>query len=321
MDESTLVLGLVGVTGALFAAAIVSLVGGRRDARAEGRLEGLVSGRRARGEKAVESLLRPPAGDGEGLQLLGRLLPNLEGLRKLHEQADIDLDFEKILALAASLAAAGALVGYFLLPPLLIPLGAAGLGILPFLYLKRKKGKRIKEFLDALPEAVELMGRALRAGHGLASGFQLVAAELKGPLAHEFARVFEEQNLGIPLEDALRGMAERVPSMDVRFLVTAIIIQRATGGDLAEVLDKIGKLVRQRFELFGHVKALTAEGRLSGIVLLALPPGLLVFLAATNYGYIAPMFETPAGTKMLIATAVLQVLGAVSINKIVSIKV
>ena len=203
----------------------------------------------------------------------------------------------------------------------LIPVGSAFLGALPFLWLIRRKKKRIKKFLDAMPEAVELISRALRAGHGLASGLRLVADEMQGPIADEFGRVFEEQNLGIPIELSLRGMAERVPSMDVRFFVIAVVIQRATGGDLAEVLDKIGRLIRQRFELAGHVKALTAEGRLSGVVLLALPPGLLAFLCVSNYDYVSVLFTTPTGTKMLAITAVLQLVGALSIKKIVAIKV
>jgi tight adherence protein B len=116
-------------------------------------------------------------------------------------------------------------------------------------------------------------------------------------------------------------MADRIPSMDVRFFVIAVLIQRATGGDLAEVLDKIGRLIRQRFELHGHVRALTAEGRLSGVVLLALPPGLLAFLTFSNYGYVSPLFTTPIGTKMLLITAGLQFLGALMIKKIVAIKV
>ncbi len=144
---------------------------------------------------------------------------------------------------------------------------------------------------------------------------------MKGPVADEFNRVFEEQNLGIPIELALRNMADRIPMMDVRFFVIAVIIQRATGGDLAEVLDKIGRLIRQRFELFGHVKALTAEGRLSGIVLLAMPPALLGFLATVNYSYVSVLFSTPLGVKLLTVTAVLQVVGAWSIKQIVAIKV
>ena len=195
------------------------------------------------------------------------------------------------------------------------------LGVTPFLWLLHRRKRRVKQFLDAMPEAVELIGRGLRAGHSLASGMHLVAEEMEGPIADEFGRIFEEQNLGIPMEVALRGMSERIPTLDVKFFVIAVIIQRSTGGDLAEVLDKIGRLIRQRFELFGHVKALTAEGRLSGVVLLALPPGLLGFLSVSNYGYVSPLFTTPVGTKMLIATAFFQLLGAWMIKKIVAIKV
>ena len=145
-----------------------------------------------------------------------------------------------------------------------------------------------------MPEAVELISRALRAGHGLASGLHLVAEEMKGPIADEFNRVFEEQNLGIPIELALRNMADRIPVMDVRFFVIAVVIQRSTGGDLAEVLDKIGRLIRQRFELHGHVKSLTAEGRLSGVVLLAMPPvAARASLSFVNYDYVSVLFTTP----------------------------
>ena len=150
-----------------------------------------------------------------------------------------------------------------------------------------------------MPEAVELMSRALRAGHGLASGMQLVAEEMKGPIADEFGRVFEEQNLGVPMETSLRGMADRVPTMDVRFFVTAIVIQRTTGGDLAEVLDKIGRLIRQRFELIGHVKALTAEGRLSGMVLWPCRRACWPSSPSPTPTTSAPLFTTPLGTKML----------------------
>ncbi len=133
--------------------------------------------------------------------------------------------------------------------------GGALLGALPFFWLIRRRQKRISKFVDAMPEAVELISRALRAGHGLASGLHLVAEEMKGPIADEFNRVFEEQNLGIPIELALRNMADRIPVMDVRFFVIAVVIQRSTGGDLAEVLDKIGRLIRQRFELQGTSRA------------------------------------------------------------------
>src|SRR5512135_3817533 len=226
------------------------------------------------------------------------------------------------MLIVAGLVASGVALGLvFHLPLPAIPVGAAFLGMMPFLWLLHRKRRRIKRFLDAMPEAVELISRALRAGHGLASGLHLVAEEMKGPIADEFGRVFEEQNLGIPIEISLRLMADRIPAMDVRFFVVAVVIQRATGGDLAEVLDKIGRLIRQRFELAGHVKSLTAEGRLSGIVLLALTPGLLAFLSFSNYGYVSVLFDTPTGTKMLAITAGLQLLGALMIKKIIAIKV
>jgi tight adherence protein B len=250
------------------------------------------------------------------------LLPKFEDIRKLYEQADVNLGFDKFMMIVVALAALGGVVAIATrLSYVFVPVGAVAMGLAPFFWLIRRKRKRVQAFVASMPEAVELMSRALRSGHGLASGMNLVAEEMKGPVAQEFGRVFYEQNLGVPIETSLRGMADRVPSMDVRFFVTAVIIQRGTGGDLAEVLEKIGKLIRQRYELFGHVRALTAEGRLSGIVLLALPPALLAFLTAVNYRYVAPMYTTPGGTKMLAVTAFLQVVGALCIKKIVAIKV
>jgi tight adherence protein B len=291
---------------------------------AEQRLEGLTGapGKRKREELAKGILLRPTAINLGGGSLWAKLLPNPENLNILYEQADVNLTFNSFMALVIGLGALGLVFGlFFHLPIYAIPLIAGFLAVLPFLWLLKRKQSRIKKFVDSMPEAVELIGRALRAGHGLASGLHLVSEEMRGPIADEFGRVFEEQNLGIPIELSLRNMADRIPVMDVRFFVIAIIIQRATGGDLAEVLDKIGRLIRQRYELLGHVKALTAEGRLSGIVLLALPPGLLAFLSFSNYGYISPLFTTSIGTKMLLITGVLQLLGAWMINKIVAIKV
>jgi tight adherence protein B len=290
---------------------------------AEERLEGLTRGRRGAKEALSRGiLLRPSAINLGGGSIWAKFVPNAENLNLLYEQADVNLTFNSFMGIVAGLAVLGAILAIvFSFPLYTVPLASAFLAVLPFLWLLKRKQKRIRKFVEAMPEAVELIGRALRAGHGLASGLHLVAEEMKGPIADEFNRVFEEQNLGIPIELSLRNMADRIPTMDVRFFVIAIIIQRATGGDLAEVLDKIGRLIRQRFELLGHVKALTAEGRLSGIVLLALPPGLLAFLSFSNYGYISPLFTTSIGTKMLAITGALQLLGAWMINKIVAIKV
>jgi tight adherence protein B len=291
---------------------------------AERRLDELNAGRRANTKTEADSgnILRPPALDlGEKRDFFKKLF-SVDGLERLYEQADVGLPFSRFVIIALGLGVSGAAAGFFLkVPPLLLPLCAAFLGALPFFWLVRRKRKRIKNFVAQMPDAMELVGRALRAGHGLASGLSVVAEEMPRPIADEFGRVYEEQNLGIPIEEALRCLAERVPAMDVRFFVTAVVIQRATGGDLAEVLDKIGRIIRERFQILGQVQALTAEGRLSGAVLLALPPGLLAFCYWLNPSYISLLWTTPIGEKMLAGTAVLQLLGAIAIKKIITIKV
>jgi tight adherence protein B len=324
MDNAMIVSMVVGVGVIVLVGGVGLVMSSSFGKIAEERLEGLTGAgdRRTKEQLASGILLRPSAINLGTGSFWAKLVPNPENLNLLYEQADVNLTFNSFMALVIGLGGIGILVGVlFHFPIYLVPLGRAFLAALPFLWLLKRKQKRIKKFVETMPEAVELIGRALRAGHGLASGLHLVAEEMQGPIADEFNRVFEEQNLGIPIELSLRNMADRIPVMDVRFFAIAIIIQRATGGDLAEVLDKIGRLIRQRFELLGHVKALTAEGRLSGIVLLALPPGLLAFLSFSNYGYISPLFTTSIGTKMLLITGALQQLGAWMINKIVAIKV
>ncbi len=325
MSNATVLSMLIGL-GVLILVAGLGLVMSRSaESQAEERLAGLTGQRSAKQKKADLAggiLARPAAIDLGRPSLWTRMIPNAENLNLLYEQADVNMTFQRFLTVVGGLAIAGAVVGIvFRLPIYTIPLGSIFLAAMPFAWLIRRKKKRIRQFVAAMPEAVELISRALRAGHGLASGLRLVAEEMRGPIADEFNRVFEEQNLGIPIELALRNMADRIPVMDVRFFVIAVIIQRATGGDLAEVLDKIGRLIRQRFELFGHVKALTAEGRLSGGVLLAMPPALLAFLATVNYDYVSVLFNNPIGVKMLTITAVLQVVGAWAIKQIISIKV
>jgi tight adherence protein B len=168
---------------------------------------------------------------------------------------------------------------------------------------------------------MELVARALRAGHSLGAGMHVVAEEMPAPVSEEFGRVYEEQNLGIPVEDSLRNICERVPNLDLRFFVTSVAIQRQTGGDLAEILDKIGYVIRERYRILGQVKALTAEGRLSGVVLIALPFGLFVMMLHLKPDYISLLWTDPIGIKMCIFGVITQVLGAIVIKKIIDIKV
>jgi tight adherence protein B len=325
MDVESLVPILIGVTVIVVVGGLGLVTSHKSGTLAEDRLAGLMGLRRARAKKqdlASGILARPAAIDLGRPSFWTRLIPNAENLNLLYEQADVSFSFKTLLSIAGGLAFSGVVFALiFRLPFFAAPILGLFLGSLPLFWLIKRRRKRIRLFVAAMPEAVELISRALRSGHGLSSGLKLVAEEMKGPVADEFNRVFEEQNLGIPIELALRNMADRIPVMDVRFFVIAVIIQRSTGGDLAEVLDKIGRLIRQRFELQGLVRGLTAEGRLSGVVLLGLTPSLLAFLCVINFDYVSELFNTSTGVKLLTGTAIGQLLGAYVIKKIVAIKV
>lgn len=275
----------------------------------------------ARGNEPEPSLLSSPLDETRGM--VEKLLSRVGNLRRLLDQADISLDPSKFILLCAGLAAAGAAICLVVpgVPKYLAPVVAPFLGVLPLLWAVLRRRRRLKKFGQQMPEALELISRALRAGHSLASGINLVSDEMAEPICKEFRRCYEAQNLGIPLEEALEDMCERVPNLDLRFFVTAIVLQRQTGGDLAEILDKIGSLIRERFKIWGQIQALTGEGRLSGIVLLALPPALFVVMYYLNPDYCTVLFTDPMGHKMLAAAVVMQIVGAIVIKKIISIKV
>jgi len=243
-------------------------------------------------------------------------------IQLLFEQADVSLTVTKLLAISGILAVLGVALGS--LAPIhtaLVPLVAITLASVPLLWLLFRRSRRLKAFAVQLPEAMDMLARALRAGQSLASGMNMVSTEMPAPLGREFGRVFEEQNLGVPLEDALTSLSERLPNPDLRFFSTAGILQRQTGGDLAEILDKIGSLIRERFKIWGQIQALTGEGRLSGVVLLALPVLLFVAVYQLNPDYVKVLFTDPMGKKMLVGAIFMQVIGALVIRKIVNIKV
>lgn len=223
------------------------------------------------------------------------------------------------LTALASMLLAALLVFKVALPA---ALGAtAAIFVVPILYLFRRRKKRLRKLMEQLPDVFELLSQALRAGHSLASGMQLISQEMPEPAGTEFGRVFHEQNLGVKIDDALRNLSDRVDVLDVRFFVTAVLIQRQVGGDLAEVLDKIGKVIRERIQLYGSVQALTAEGRLSGYVLLALPAIVFLVMMKVNHAYAMLLFTDPLGKMMLTTAIVMQLLGWAMIKKIVNIKV
>ncbi len=271
-------------------------------------------------EDATNSVLTQPLDNVPSF--FDGLLARLGSLSKIFEQADTKLTPEKFFLITGLLFAGGA--GFGVLNRWSVGL-AVFVGLtsssLPLLWLMFRRKRRMAAFQRQLPEALELMSRALRSGHSLSAGFELVAEEIAAPLGTEFGRVYEEQNLGLPFEEALTALTERMPNLDLKFFSTAVILQRTTGGDLAEILDKIGHLVRERFRIYGQVAALTGEGRLSGIVLLALPPVLFLVVYRLNPSYSSLLFEDELGKKMLIGAVIMQILGALVIRKIVNIKV
>jgi tight adherence protein B len=306
---------------ALFAYFATTLLVGDATA-AEDRLKTLAGRRAAAGNREeVQSLLVGSAAD-DTKHWLNKALGATPRLSAWLDHADVQLSPLQFLGvcIACFVVGTGAIV-VTPLPTLLAPLGGMLLGVIPLAWLVWKRNRRLSIFGKQVPDALELLSRSLRSGHSLASGFSLVANEMPEPISREFARVFEEQNLGVPLEEALDDMANRIPNMDIRFFATAVVLQRSTGGDLAEILDKIGHLVRERLQILGQVQALTGEGRLSGVVLLALPPVLFLVMLYLNYDYIMMLFTEPLGRKMLIFALVTQVIGALAIRKIITIKV
>ncbi|EAQ76929.1 type II secretion system F family protein [Blastopirellula marina] len=288
---------------------------------AEMRLDVLTGAGQPRGKDAD-----PAAGLLSGFQDEGNAIEayilQYFNLRLFLDQADMSMSVANLVMISGGLAAAGAILPIAIgMPFYVAPITAGLLGVIPFAMVHFKRKARLAKFGKQLPDALELISRALRAGHSLGAGFRLVSEESDDPIGREFAKVFEAQNLGVSLEDAITDMTERVPNLDLKFFGTAIILQRQTGGDLAEILDKIGRLVRQRLELFGTIQALTGEGRISGIVLLGLPPALFVALWRLNPGYVMTLFTDPLGNKMLAVAIVMQLIGAWVIQKIIDIKV
>lgn len=261
----------------------------------------------------------------EAVGALARAISRFSFTAKLQtvlDQADVSIPAPKLLVNLTAISAcviAGMMV--FQMNPIAALGSGAAVFILPLLHFFRARKKRMNRLVEQLPDVFEMLGQALRAGHSIASGMQLISKQLPDPAGMEFGRVFHEQNLGLKIEDALRNLADRTSLLDVRFFVTAVLIQRQTGGDLAEVLDKIGTVIRDRIQLFGMVKALTAEGRLSGYVLLALPPLVFFVMLFVNREYADMLVTTSAGKMMSTVAIVMQLMGWAMIKKIVNIKV
>ena len=282
----------------------------------------LLIGKRRKEDDQQADILRKTAFENDKKSLVELLTPRFLTPQKLFEQADCHIKPSTLFGIGLGLAAMGVTVSWLAkVPWFFLPVSAIVMFLIPLGWLWNKRRVRLAKFAAQLPDALELVARALRAGHSLQAGLHVVAEEMPAPIADEFGRVFEETNLGIPVEEAMKNMCDRVPNLDLRFFVTSVGIQRQTGGDLAEILDKIGYVIRERFRILGQVKALTGEGRLSGVVLIALPFALFGFMLNAKPDYIEPLWTTDLGRKMSLFAIIAQILGALVIRKIVNIKV
>ncbi len=243
-------------------------------------------------------------------------------LQNLLSQAGMKAKPGKIILLSAVFGLSAYLVTGHFFPR--FPLGliaAIFAGAIPLVVVAWKRRRRLRKFEENFPQALDLLGRAVRAGHAFTTGLEMIAKESAEPLASEFRSTFEEQNFGLPLRDALLNMAERVPLIDVRFFVTSLLIQKETGGNLAEILDGLARVIRDRFRIYRDVRVRTAQGRLTAGILIALPPFMMSVLGIINPHYIGVLFSDPVGPEVLAVAATLQVIGSTIIWKIIHFEV
>jgi tight adherence protein B len=225
-----------------------------------------------------------------------------------------------IMSLAAAVFV-GMIVSWLVPQPFAAPLAALVAGAAPTLWLMNRRSSRLKRFEELFPEALDLLARAIRSGQAFQTALGMVADELPEPVGPEFRKTFEQQNFGLPLREALNEMSVRVAILDVRFFVTAVLIQRDTGGNLAEILDNLAHVVRERFKIRRQVRVHTAHGRFTGYVLMALPGALAVALTFINPDHMALLFHEKMGQQMLIGAVVMQMIGYVWIRKVIKIEV
>jgi tight adherence protein B len=291
----------------------------------EKRLKVLALTLKSENDAELEPLTRPEKQSGALIEKLGEYL----------QQFDFSDDLELLILHANSKSTVGGVVGGSILLAIaagmtmhlafgVIPLDlvATALGAsVRWGLLKFQKSRRLKLFNANLADAIELIARALRAGHSMFSAIEIVAEQSPEPLNSEFAIVFQQQKFGIPFRDALLQLGDRVPSKDLHFLITAILVQKETGGDLTEILDRTTHVIRDRVRIEGEIKTYTAQGRLTGWILGALPIIMLVILNIVTPGYSAPLFHDPLGQDMLYVGGTLIVIGGLIIRKIVNIQV
>jgi tight adherence protein B len=319
----SIVIGVIGVALLAFNGLVTRLPKAQERRRIERRLRQVVAApvitRALESEQLVKQIAEGPV---PILDRIVRTTTRGPAMARWIEQAGSTMSvsslFVRAFGLGGILGMTAWLASHRFSVALVLALVGAGL---PFFAIRRKRRRRLLHFEEQFPEALDLISRAVRAGHAFANGLKMVADELGDPVGPEFRKIFDEQNFGLPLKEALQNLTERVPLLDVRFFATAVLIQRETGGNLAEILDNLASVVRERFKILRQVRVYTAHGRLTGYVLLGLPVVLAFALLFINPGHINLLFTEPIGRGMLVATVVLQFVGYVWIQRVVKIEV
>lgn len=319
MNELLLVLLVFAAVGFVVYAVAAALgnVAGRRlrsrlDALADvGEAEQSISAIRARYLRQLSPLER---------QL--EQLPGMETFGRLIEQAGWTVPAYRVAMLSMALAGAAAVATLlFTRSPMIVAMAIAAAGCLPLLKARMDREARLEKFENQLPDALDLMARSLRAGNPLMESFKFVSEEMKPPISTDFGRAWSNVNYGVNLKVSLADLMQRTPSVSLRSLATAIMVQRETGGNLAEILDKITHLLRARAKFQRRLRTLTAEGRMSGWVLASMPFVMAGLMSITNPGYLNPLFEDPGGRKLVVYALILMAAGIFWISRIVKVKV
>ena len=291
----------------------------------------------ARRKRQVASMLQTAS--GEPVVTVANLLKELEpdkptGFKaivgSLHfsrhaqemiQQAGLTWTATRLISAMGLMTIPGAALGFMVGGPSGTVVGALAFGMGPYIFVRKKRSKRLDQLEEQFPEALDFLARSMRAGHAFSISLEMVGEELPDPLGQEFRTLFNEQNLGAPLDIALRNFTNRVPLLDCRFFTSSVLLQKQTGGNLSEILSRLAYVIRERFRLKGQVKAASAHGRMTATILTLLPVATMLALLVVAPGYLQGMAADPDGKKMIAGAVFAQVLGNFFIKKIIKIKV
>lgn len=243
-------------------------------------------------------------------------------LQKMLEQGNVDIRAGNFLMMCVASAGVLALIFFIAGGNLIFGWTGAILGFfVPYAYASHRRQKRFQSFEEKFPEAIDTLARAVRAGHAFTTALEMIANEVAEPVGGEFRQLYEEQKFGLPVRDALINLADRIPLVDLKFFVTAVMLQRETGGNLAEILDNLSYVIRERFKILRQVRVHTAQGRLTMVLLMAMPPTIVAVMWVLNRGFILPLFTDPIGHALIVAGITLQTMGYFFIRRIIRIQV